>query len=698
MDVIIFFRILESPNALSVVFSSDLSNQLLVQYLALAIKAINQRPKANMHGPGVRWTTERRRKTLDGDSISDDDEADNDDSYDSEEEPGAYAMHREGLAREDSHLHWDPTDQTESFRRVNAINQIKRIFSSSRLSQTQLAINEDSTAALQEADCISVFTNETSQTQRVAAMEAREEKRRRVGIYCFICLLLVSGSLLGVFLSKWNPNHGKMPSTTTTDLCAYLREDAFINGGTNSIASTSMVDPFRQCMCDDKIAMISETVVEHYSKLKSSEPLVEFDGGLPMSSCEPTNIALVWLAYDGNTLNGGRDGTPTDETLFADNDFSTLNNTVGNETKNAIQRFVLAYLYASLGGSGGSWIKSDFWVSPKDECLWYGITCDPAGRVVELALGSNRLVGEWTSETSQILAQLTSLQKLELNSNELRGQELPLQLSPTMTYLDVSNNMFGGNLSALAHHNVALLQYLLVGHNELHGSLPSQVFQQQLTSLIELDLSHNRFVGPLLDLLPSSNSTSVLEKLSVSNTFLRGTLPDEIGEWTTLKSLDISRTRLRGTLPTELGLLTELSEMMCSENSDMSGTIPTELGNLEKMQKLGMAESGFSGTIPTELVQLSLLESIHLQANELTGTIPPFDTSHSNMLEFTVFANEGLSGTLPSTLVHLTFLHVAFTSLTGSIPCGDETWDSSTRNVVYPCTMECECCIADCLP
>ena len=85
-------------------------------------------------------------------------------------------------------------------------------------------------------------------------------------------------------------------------------------------------------------------------------------------------------------------------------------------------REVLIALYNSTGGA--NWTNNTNWLTTAPIGQWRGVTADSQGRVTELNLTSNQLMGEIPPE----LADLTSLKLLGLGGNELTGP-IPTWLS-----------------------------------------------------------------------------------------------------------------------------------------------------------------------------------------------------------------------------------------------------------------------------
>jgi len=79
----------------------------------------------------------------------------------------------------------------------------------------------------------------------------------------------------------------------------------------------------------------------------------------------------------------------------------------------------------------------------------------------------------------------------------------------------------------------------------------------------------------------------------------------------TVTSLVLYGNRLRGSIPSELGNLTSLRSLVIDTN-DLSGTIPPELGNLTNLAQLRLYNNNLTGQIPSEVANLPKLASILL--------------------------------------------------------------------------------------
>ena len=129
---------------------------------------------------------------------------------------------------------------------------------------------------------------------------------------------------------------------------------------------------------------------------------------------------------------------------------------------------------------------------------WYGITLNASGRVTDINLPNNNLVGQ-----------------------------LPLS-----------------QLDQLAH-----LRYLNVSGNEFSGTIPEEL--GDLTQLEHLDLSHNKLAGSI----PSGLADQApLKVLDISGNQLAGEIPTELNQIATLQTLSMSANQLSGPVPDFAGL------------------------------------------------------------------------------------------------------------------------------------------------
>jgi hypothetical protein len=123
-------------------------------------------------------------------------------------------------------------------------------------------------------------------------------------------------------------------------------------------------NPIDQCLCFGEITEIETDIRDRYSyNLEHFIPDYFEDYNEDISSCSPRNQALVWIS-------SGNDAQIT-------------------KTERA-QKFALATIYASLGGS--QWNDNTNWLANEDVCTWFGVTCEEEF-VEQLVLDGNNLRG-----------------------------------------------------------------------------------------------------------------------------------------------------------------------------------------------------------------------------------------------------------------------------------------------------------------
>ncbi|WP_177236632.1 FG-GAP-like repeat-containing protein [Spirosoma endophyticum] len=172
--------------------------------------------------------------------------------------------------------------------------------------------------------------------------------------------------------------------------------------------------------------------------------------------------------------------------------------------------------------NGPNWPSGSNWLKNCNPCTWDGVTCTDKGRVSQLRLDNNPLVGT-----------------------------LPASLG-TLTNL----------------------QTLILSDNQLSGSIPASL--GMLTNLLHLDLSNNLFT----DSIPSSfGSLKSIQSIQLNNNKLSGSIPASLTTLPYLQSLIASNNQLSGSIPTNLGALPALSTLILYSNQ-LSGCLPASLSAL----------------------------------------------------------------------------------------------------------------------
>ena len=158
-------------------------------------------------------------------------------------------------------------------------------------------------------------------------------------------------------------------------------------------------------------------------------------------------------------------------------------------------------------------------------------------------------------------------------------------------------------------------------------------------------------------------------RISRGSEFCRG-LPGELGRLTQLTVLQINAQKhLRTTIPSEIGLLTNLQYLDLG-SSPFWGSIPESIGNLSSLKILNLAGCHLTSTIPAELYRLTNLEKLYLSLNVFSGSISTSVGKLTNLKEL-MLSRATLSGPIPTeigALVHLENMELYGNNLTGTIP------------------------------
>ena len=85
----------------------------------------------------------------------------------------------------------------------------------------------------------------------------------------------------------------------------------------------------------------------------------------------------------------------------------------------------------------------------------------------------------------------------------------------------------------------------------------------------------------------------MLSDLTISDAFLSGTLPPELGSLSGLATMDLHSNHLYGAIPPELGNVSKLRVPNLANNKS-SGSLPPELGNLAELAVLALYKNKLS--------------------------------------------------------------------------------------------------------
>jgi len=484
--------------------------------------------------------------------------------------------------------------------------------------------------------------------------------------YWIMCLILVGlvgagaggGYWLttreGVDVSILNSSSRTSPPTAAPSVSVSTKFDA-VQGECN-FDNALNPNPIDQCLCFGEITMIETDVRDRYLyNLEYFIPNFFEDYNDDISSCSPRNQALVWVSSGDDAQL-----TKTQRT----------------------QKFALATIYASLGGS--RWNNNTNWLDEEDACTWHGVLCRQE-YVTELVLDENNLNGMLPSE----LSLLEKLQFLMVARNKISGP-IPVSLFSIQTlgtvdvgfnsitgvippsignavsinslnvefnamsgrltksigkainlgYLNLKSNQFASDIP-MELFDLKQMRYLEIGGNKFEGVIPNQI--SNLNRLEVLTLGPNLFTGtipPMISSLEQLRYLSIrgveglsgripaefgfqlnkLEEITISETSVTGSIDTSFGRLPSLIALDFSKNKLRSVIPSELGNLTNLVSLDLGHNF-LYGPIPDTIGSIPTLQVIQLNDNLLQGGIPITIGNLKSLETIRLEANRLEDRV-----------------------------------------------------------------------------
>ncbi|KAK2664904.1 hypothetical protein Ddye_003478 [Dipteronia dyeriana] len=290
----------------------------------------------------------------------------------------------------------------------------------------------------------------------------------------------------------------------------------------------------------------------------------------------------------------------------------------------------------------------------------------------ELQLGSCNLPSIISSSIS-FKNSSTSLTQLHLYDNDLSNSSIYPWLSnfsSSLVDLDLSSNKLLGPIPDYVFTNMTSLLHLDLGHNQIVGPLESF---RNLCSLKTLSLNNNSLTGQLPQLffyLSLNNKVSdgcskhTLETLLLDDNILSGSLPD-FTLFSSLRELQIKGNKLNGSFPKSFGQLSHLT-ILELDNNNLGGSIP-DLSGFVSLKRLSIPHNLLNGTLPKSIGKLSKLEFLDVSSNALEGNLPNSIGNLSKLWFFDASSND-LEGTITeaymSNLSRLSYFDLSSSLLT----------------------------------
>nr|XP_028954856.1 probable LRR receptor-like serine/threonine-protein kinase At3g47570 [Malus domestica] len=265
-----------------------------------------------------------------------------------------------------------------------------------------------------------------------------------------------------------------------------------------------------------------------------------------------------------------------------------------------------------------------------------------------------------------------------------------------MTVLSLVGNQLSGSLPADIGLGIPNLQKIYLGINKLSGVIPN--FISNASKLNVVDITDNSFSGfipnklcalakleylglyqnnlkvdtstPEVNIFSCLGNLRNLQVLILGRNPLNAPLPISFQNYSaSLQKISLSECKLKGSIPNDFGNLSSLISITLAGNQ-LSGLIPTSIERLGSLQGLFLLYNKLQGHIPDELCQLNKLAVLDLSQNQPSGFIPSCLGNLSANLRILSLASNLLTSTLPSTLWELEqvwFLNLSSNLLNGSL-------------------------------
>ncbi|KAL8032431.1 hypothetical protein ABFX02_13G095000 [Erythranthe guttata] len=287
--------------------------------------------------------------------------------------------------------------------------------------------------------------------------------------------------------------------------------------------------------------------------------------------------------------------------------------------------------------------------------------------LTRLSLVANKLTGHIPNS----LGELTFLDFLHLGENNLTSESFSQMSFITsltncrrLRVMWIQNNSFSGYLPDLIGNLSFTLERIDTSNSGIKGSIPRDI--GNVSSLAFLYMDNNELVGPVPATIKGLKN---LQALSLIGNKLSGPIPDDICHLLNLGELTLSKNRFYGPVPPCLSNITALKYLNLDSNELNSSISPT-IGGLKNLLNFNLFSNFLSGTIPQEIGNLETIISIDLSSNKLSGGIPGTIVGLNNLINLSL-AHNRLEGSIPDSvdkMLSLERFDLSHNNLTGLIP------------------------------
>ncbi|KAI4970412.1 hypothetical protein ZWY2020_001326 [Hordeum vulgare] len=242
----------------------------------------------------------------------------------------------------------------------------------------------------------------------------------------------------------------------------------------------------------------------------------------------------------------------------------------------------------------------------------------------------------------QILKSSKKLAMLFIGHNfrgEILTQDGTIDGFGNLQVLDMQGCYFSGRIPVWISR-AANLQMLTLSNNYLTGPIPGWI--SSLSHLFYMDVSSNRLTGEIpstlmmMPMLKSTHNATHMNPRVFGLTVYNGPSLQYRIITSFAAVLNLSNNYLTGVIPPQIGQLKMLDVLDFSFNK-LSGQIPQSVCNLRNLQVLDLSNNNLAGAIPGALNALNFLSMFNISNNDLEGPIPSGG-------QFNTFQNSSFDG------------------------------------------------------
>ncbi|TXG55563.1 hypothetical protein EZV62_020819 [Acer yangbiense] len=260
--------------------------------------------------------------------------------------------------------------------------------------------------------------------------------------------------------------------------------------------------------------------------------------------------------------------------------------------------------------------------------------------LIHLDLSDNNFGGQIPLE----MLDLSQLEYLDLSSNfnYLLGKRLQLRQPgglrslvdklTNLKWLDLSDVNISssipdslGNLSSLTH--------LSLRECQLQGQIPSEMLELSQLEYLDLSYNYDSSLEKTLQLRQPGGLRSLVDKLTnlkwldLSWVNISSSIPDSLGNLSSLTHLSLYNCKLQGEIPSEMNIPSSIPNSLGNLSSltyldlhgcNLQGTIPSSIGSLTKLVHLDISRNNFRGELSVQTLSSVLGNLTHLNSLDLS--------------------------------------------------------------------------------